>query len=133
MVSAAVVDPDNTVELHAHSRVSTDSPTHASDDGVHLKTSIQTRGEDNQVDDLTAFINFISHTPTTPLLNTPPRINPIQLPDNQPETVTAQRKSARLADKARLYPGKDSIQLAQRVLSNKLGELSPQRKCRFCS
>jgi len=44
------------------------------------------------------------------------------------ETPTAQRKSTRLADKAKLNPVKGSLNLAQRVLINKLGELSPNLK-----
>ncbi|CAN6245272.1 unnamed protein product [Urochloa humidicola] len=84
--------------------------------------------EGNTFNDFSAFIDFISCKPPTPLLNTPPRLNPIQPDQLQPESTTAQRKSTRLADKAKLNPGKDSIQLAQKVLSDKLGELSPKAK-----
>ena len=80
------------------------------------------------IDDLASFIDFISCTPPTPILNTPPPANPLPQPETHTETNTAQQKSTRLANKAKLHPGKDSVQLAQRVLINKLGELSPGMK-----
>ncbi|CAN6209190.1 unnamed protein product [Urochloa humidicola] len=79
-------------------------------------------------DDLTSFLNFVSGPPNTPILHTPPRANP-QPTDIRPpptnEPTTQQRKSSRLADKAKANPGKGSIQLAQQVLINKLGDLVP--------
>ncbi|CAN6302984.1 unnamed protein product [Urochloa humidicola] len=85
-------------------------------------------GEGKQIDDFAAFIDFISGPPPAAILNTPPRVNPPQPVGTQPESTTTQRKSTRLAEKAKLYPGEDSVQLAQRVLINKLGELSPKKK-----
>ncbi|CAN6361928.1 unnamed protein product [Urochloa humidicola] len=91
------------------------------------ETAAPTDGIEAQVDDLSAFINFISKVPPAPILSTPPRANPIQTPDTKNETAIIQRKSTRLAEKAKQHPCQDSTQLAQRVLANKLGELSPQK------
>ncbi|CAN6293474.1 unnamed protein product [Urochloa humidicola] len=76
---------------------------------------------------MATFIEFIAGPPPAPILNTPPKVNPPPNADSQTAAPTTQRKSSRLADKAKLHPGKDSIQLAQRVLVNKLGELSPNK------
>ena len=81
--------------------------------------------EQDTIDDLASFIDFISCTPPAPILNSPPATNPIPRPETFAEPQTTQRKSTRLANKAKLHPGKDSVQLAQKVLINKLGELSP--------
>src|SRR6185312_11228882 len=75
--------------------------------------------------DLASFIDIISCTPPAPILNSPPATNPIPQPETFAEPQTTQQKSTRLANKAKLHPGKDSVQLAQKVLINKLGELSP--------
>jgi len=97
---------------------------------------VSTSPEDNEINDLTSFINYISCAPPVPVLHTPPRVNNLQTHDEQSsrvqhistETPLAQRKSTRLADKAKLNPVKGSLNLAQRVLLNKLGELSPKLK-----
>lgn len=86
------------------------------------------QNEQNQIDDLATFLQFVSGKPSEPLLSTPPNINPI--PPVAHHTAPTQRKSFRIASKAKLNPGKDTIQLAQQVLVNKLGELSPQKKCK---
>jgi hypothetical protein len=80
-----------------------------------------------QQDDLAEFITFISHVSPAPILRTPHKINHTQPHQESLASPTTQRKSARLANKANLHLGKDSIQLAQRVLANKLGELSPRQ------
>lgn len=72
---------------------------------------VTTSPEDNEINDLTSFINYISCDPPVPVLQTPPRVN-----NMQPH------------DKAKLNPVKGSLNLAQRVLINKLGELSPKLK-----
>ncbi|CAO2040981.1 unnamed protein product [Urochloa humidicola] len=95
--------------------------------GVEESVANPIEAERNQ-DDINEFINFISRTPPAPILHTPPRVNPIPQSENFAEPTTTQRKSTRLADKAKLHPGKDSIQLAQQVLISKLGELSPEPK-----
>lgn len=97
---------------------------------IHIEEGDNTHNNTcNSIDDINAFIDFISCKPTTPLLNSPPRINPIQpSTGSNPPTVTTQRKSSRLADRARNNPGRDTIQMAQQVLINKLGELSPKPK-----
>jgi hypothetical protein len=71
------------------------------------------------------FIDFISSSPKAPILNSPPKANPTQMSAQQLASSTAQRKSRRLADKAKLHPGLNSTQLAQNILINKLGKLSP--------
>jgi hypothetical protein len=78
------------------------------------------------VDDLAMFVEFVSSTPSAPLLHTPPRVNDIQItqPNNSMQPYQ-QRKSNRLAEKAKANTVTGSIQMAQRVLMNKLGELSP--------
>lgn len=82
--------------------------------------------EKSQTDDLAAFIEFIAGHPPAPILSTTPSANPPQRPERQETVTPTQRKSTRLADKAKLHPGQDSVQLAQRVLIKKLGELSPK-------
>lgn len=83
-------------------------------------------GDRGHVDDMTSFLNFISHVPVAPILNTPPRVNLIQQESQGNNPTPSHRKSSHLADKAQLHPGKDSIQLTQSILISKLGELSPK-------
>jgi hypothetical protein len=82
--------------------------------------------EHEQVDDMTSFLNFIAHIPAAPILSTPPRVNPIQQESHKNAQTPSQRKSSRLAEKAKLQLRKNSIQLAQSILISKLGELSPK-------
>ncbi|CAO2194966.1 unnamed protein product [Urochloa humidicola] len=87
-----------------------------------------TSPEPEHTDDLTLFLNFVSGPPNRPLLHTPPKANQQPAKTQAPpaiETTTQQRKISRLADKAKANPGKGSIQLAQQVLINKLGDLVP--------
>jgi hypothetical protein len=84
--------------------------------------------EQGDVDDLQRFLDFVSGAADAPILNTPPRPNqpaanptPLAKPTNP-----KQRKSARLADKAKSNVGLGSVQLAQQVLIKKFGELIPE-------
>jgi hypothetical protein len=77
--------------------------------------------------DLQLFLDFVSGETCAPIFSTPPRVNPHT--DNSRHEPSApntqQRKSARLADKAKHNAGLGSMQLAQQVLVKKLGELIP--------
>jgi hypothetical protein len=90
-------------------------------------------------DDLQHFLDFVTGANDAPILTTPPRANqPIGDPGlHTRATNTQQRKSARLADKAKNNVGLGSLQLAQQVLVKKLGELIPDSQnnsnCNFDS
>jgi len=72
------------------------------------------------------FSDNITHHLEQPLLPTPSIIfEPEQL-DMATDTDYTQRKSSRLADKAKTRAGKDSMKLAQELLSKKLGELTTE-------
>jgi hypothetical protein len=67
----------------------------------------------------------VSGSASTPILHTPPNVNQQTDPPIQPARTpnTQQRKSLRLADKAKANAGLGSIQLAQQLLVKKLGDL----------
>jgi hypothetical protein len=99
------------------------SHTHLHED----TTTTRQETHSEQVDDLAMFVDFVSSTPNAPLLHTPPRINDTDIsePPSNPGQPSTLRKSSRLAENAKVNPITGSIKLAQRVLMNKLGELSP--------
>jgi hypothetical protein len=87
----------------------------------------QPTSEQEEGDDLQRFIDFVSGPASAPILHTPPNVNQQTDPPIQPARTpnTQQRKSLRLADKAKANVGLGSIQLAQQLLVKKLGDLVP--------
>jgi hypothetical protein len=84
---------------------------------------------DDNIDPMETFFNSITTPLEQPLLPNP---EPILYPDQgeaDEEFVTDQnqRKSTRLANKAKSRVGKNATELAQELLAKKLGELTPQK------
>ncbi|XP_072147512.1 uncharacterized protein [Setaria viridis] len=127
---ATTEPPEHTLQVANTVRVQTQEPSRAdastSTNRSNNSENVLADRETDQVDDMTSFLNFISHVPVAPILHTPPRVNPIQQESHGNIPAPSHRKSSRLADKAKLHSGKDSIQLAQSILISKLGELSPK-------
>jgi hypothetical protein len=126
------VDPASSTQLNMGTTTTQAPETTTSEQNTlnHQEQQIPTMlGTEPIVDDLALFLDFVSGTPSAPLLHTPPRVNPIPTSNDSASTtngiVSQQRKSTRLADKAKTNPTKGTIQLAQQVLMNKLGELVP--------
>jgi hypothetical protein len=75
-------------------------------------------------DPMDKFLENITHHLEQPLLPTPSIVFEPEQIDMVADTDYTQRKSSRLADKAKTRVGKDSMKLAQELLSKKLGELT---------
>ncbi|CAD6339926.1 unnamed protein product [Miscanthus lutarioriparius] len=88
----------------------------------------QLRSADIQGSDpMDEFSENITHHLEQPLLPTPSIVfEPEQL-DMATDIDYTQRKGSRLADKAKTIVGKDSMKLAQELLSKKLGELTTEQ------
>lgn len=115
----------NTILPSAPSHV--DTNTHLSE--MHPESAVEElMHPEGAEDEMALFVEFVSSNPTTPKLHTPPRVNDThsnEMPNSSTQP-SQQRKSNRLAEKAKANPITRSIQLAQCVLMNKLGELSPR-------